>query len=442
MGELRTMTVVVVHPDPAALPNPSADCVPVWLYGPRPHQQGTATIGGPVLDEVARVQPRVDPLAFDLLSLSLAVTAADSFVDRDLAADGWARKIELVIALSNPVPWRGVARQLEEALGFLSGDIWSLNILSGGEAPPSPKPRARKLNIGRCDCVSLYSGGLDSAIGVLDLRANGLRPVLVSHAYRRDASRQEELLSYLDAPIERFALNAEPKAWLNRSNDVQMRTRSFNFLAMGALMASTLAHHSQRGHVTLYVPENGLIAINPPLTSRRIGALSTRTTHPHYLGLVQNIFRDVGLPVNLKNPYAHFTKGEMILQCRRPAELRRLAGRSVSCGKWKRTGHQCGKCVPCLIRRASFHAANWNDETDYAPEGTDLRHVFQHVSEPDDLMAMILAARRLPTANVGDWIANTGPLPADPVKRAAIVTAVTRGLAEVRVYLGSLNLLG
>jgi hypothetical protein len=436
------MTDVFVHPDPSKLRRATAGRIPVHLYGRRPTEQGVGVIGGPVLKEVARVQPQVDPTAFDFLSLSLAVTAADTFVDRDLAADGWARRINLTVALAQPRPWQRVSGQLEQALNFLSGDIWSLHITGDGDAPPPSKPRARiKLSIEGCDCVCLYSGGLDSAIGALNLCAENKHPVLVSHAYPRDAGRQEELLRHLGGAIERFALNANPKAWLDRAHDVQMRTRSLNFLAMGALMASTLAGRHQR-EVTLYVPENGLIAVNPPLTPRRIGALSTRTTHPHYLRLIQHIFEHVGMPVILKNPYAHVTKGEMIRQCQRQAELQALAARSVSCGKWKRSGEQCGRCVPCLIRRASFHAAGWADRTAYTRKGRDLNYVYQHGSERDDLMAMILASKRLPGADVANWVALTGPMPSDPAERGAITGAVSRGLAEVRDYLGSLNLLG
>lgn len=435
------MMEVFVHPDPTELPSPNDRRIPVALYVPSPSERGTATIGGPVLEDVMRVQPRVDPTAFDFLSLSLAVTAADTFVDRDRAADGWARSIQLTVALANPHPWQQVSRQLESALHFLSGDVWSLNVVGGGEAPPPPKRRARKLNIERCDCACLYSGGLDSAIGVLDLHTQERRPVLVSHAYAHDASRQKELLPQFGDAVKRFGTNAHPVSWLERPNDVQMRTRSFNFLAMGALMAATLASHRQQGAVTLYVPENGLIAINPPLTKRRIGALSTRTTHPHYLGLMQGIFDQVGLPVQLHNPYAHRTKGQMITACREQAGLKRMAARTVSCGKWKRSGVQCGRCVPCLIRRASFHAAGWADQTRYAANGANLQHVFDHGSERDDLMAMILASRQLPHADVAHWIAKTGPMPTDPAERAAIVNAVTHGLNEVSAYLDSMNLL-
>lgn len=435
------MTQVIVHSDATRLPASDNGVVPVLLYGSRPPGPGATSIGARVWDAVSRVDAPVDPRAFDFLSLSMAVTAADTFVDRREAADGWARTIDLTVALAQPQVWQPFVDTLEQALRFLSGDEWTIRLEDGGEPPPPHRPRARKLNIDGRDCACLYSGGLDSAIGMLNLHAQGHSPILVSHAYVHDAMRQQELLGTLGLGAARFGTIAHPVSGLETPNDVQMRTRSFNFLAMGALVASSLALKNGAESVPLYVPENGLIAINPPLTNRRIGALSTRTTHPHYLRLIQSLLEGTGLPVVLENPFAHRTKGEMITECLDKVRLRVIADRTVSCGKWKRTGIQCGRCVPCLIRRASFHAAGWADQTEYAPSGDDLRQVLAHGNERDDLMAMILASRKLEVINVTNWIAKTGPLPTLRDERAALVDVVGRGMAEVRAYLDSERLL-
>jgi len=318
-----------------------------------------------------------------------------------------------------------------------------LEITDGGEISPTPNARVRdRLDFEGMQSASLYSGGLDSAIGMLNLRAAGHKTVLVSHAYRHDASRQEDLLKRLNEPSVRLALHAYPRQQLDYANDVQMRTRSFNFFAMGALVAATLAQNNGKNRqVRLNIPENGLIAINPPLTNRRIGALSTRTTHPYYLGMLQQVFAVVGLGVELHNPFANMTKGEMILKCRDQIALKAIAWRTVSCGKWKRSGQQCGKCVPCLIRRASFHAAAWQDKTPYKAPGDDLHKALTHSADTDDLMAMILAARRLPGQDLLSWVAKSGPLPRDVAERSALVDVVRRGMAEVENFLTSKRVL-
>lgn len=436
------MSEIIVDPDLANLPKSGDGRVPVQLYGAnaQPHM---AAIGGPVLEIVSRIAAPVDPVAFDFLSLSLAVTAADTFANRREAADGWSRDIRLVVALADPRRWKPAVPLLQQALRFLSGDQWTIEFKRGGHAPPTPRPRVKtKLFLDGCQSACLYSGGLDSAIGMLNLRAQDHGTVLVSHAYSHDASRQEEILRLVGGGATRLALNAHPQQHLGYGNDVQMRTRSFNFLAMGALVAATLARHLPQGNkVSLFIPENGLISINPPLTNRRIGALSTRTTHPYYLSLIQSVLEMVGLPVLLRTPFANKTKGEMIKDCLDQKLLKDIAWRTVSCGKWKRSGQQCGKCVPCLIRRASFHAAGWQDQTIYRSPGDNLRRVFESATDSDDLMAMVVACRRLDKADISAWIAKTGPLPGDAHARDALVDVVRRGMAEVRTFLASEQLL-
>ena len=436
------MTDIIFHHDAAQVPFASPGVVPVLMYGRRPPHPGSASIGGPVRLKVRRLGVPVSSSAFDLLTVAMAVTAADTFVDRNKSDDGWARELRLQIPLHNPAPWAPVIPVLEEALRFLSGDLWSIEILMGGPERPIPQTRGRLTSLAGHDCVSLFSGGLDSAIGALDLLHAGRAPVLISHAYRGDAERQNLLWARLPVAVSRFSAVANPVSAMDSHNDVQMRTRSFNFLAYGTLVAATMAEQAIAvAPVELFVPENGLIALNPPLTSRRIGALSTRTTHPHFLNLIQSILDALEIPVRISNPYAVRTKGEMLAHCRDTETLSMVAEHTVSCGKWKRTNTQCGKCVPCIIRRASFHAARIPDNTLYAPSGQNLAAVMSMDGASDDLLAMILAARRMSSKDIARWIPMAGPLPVDRAKRDELLDVGNRGMAEVSAYLKYLGLL-
>jgi hypothetical protein len=436
------MTDIIFHHEAAQLSPGGLGIVPVLMYGRRPPHQGSASIGGPVHAAARRLGVPVHRRAFDLLTIAMAVTAADTFVDRRTSDDGWARDLRLRVPLSDPAPWMPVVSLLEEALRFLSGDVWSIDIRPNGPDRPNPQVRGRLTTLAGHDSVSLFSGGLDSAIGVLDLMAGGKKPVLVSHSYRGDANRQGIVGAHLPVNVSRFSAVANPLSKLEDDNDVQMRTRSFNFLAYGALVAATMAERGiTPGPVDLFVPENGLIALNPPLTARRIGALSTRTTHPHFLGSVQHILDRLGIPVRISNPYALKTKGEMLTGCADPGALGRVAEHTVSCGKWKRKGVQCGKCVPCLIRRASYHAAGIVDNTPYDPDGQNLVAVMAKDDARDDLLAMILASRRLPSIDIARWVPMAGPLPADRAERDALLNVASRGMAEVSAYLNHLGLL-
>ncbi len=145
--------------------------------------------------------------------------------------------------------------------------------------------------------------------------------------------------------------------------EMTTRGRSFLFFAAGIFACTGLDKT-----VTLRVPENGLIALNVPLDQLRLGALSTRTTHPFYIARWNELVGILGISTKIENPYWDQTKGEMVASCANRNLLRRVIGDSMSCssptkGRW--TGHgseHCGFCLPCLIRRAAIKAGLGNDD--------------------------------------------------------------------------------
>ena len=370
----------------------------------------------------------------DAISIALAVTAADAFVLRSQSESEWSRPLELVLPLADPAPWQRCATRLEAALGFLSGDTWRLDFLPGGQPPPTQfevNTRKRNVDLTKVDEVCLFSGGLDSGAAALLKLRNGERPLLVSHGYTGDAGYQDRVSELLPQPHQRFSLHAYPER--SGARDISMRARSFSFLAFGALAADTLSTIRSGKIIDLVVPENGLIALNAPLTPRRMGSLSTRTTHPHYLAEIQAVFQEVGLQVAISNPYELQTKGEMLTAAASVSnDIETFAAKTVSCGKWKRTGVQCGRCVPCLIRRAALYAANIDDLTPYA--SPDLERVMLSEGERDDVMAMLTALLRRSNRQVR-WIAQSGPLPLDTHRRTGLIDVHRRGLQEVGEFL-------
>ncbi|WID95158.1 7-cyano-7-deazaguanine synthase [Bosea vestrisii] len=429
------MTRVICHAGPEDVPKSRFDRdVHVVLYGRGHMPDGVARLGAGVMDAVSRLGFALQSEAFDFLTIAMAVTAADTFILREEAEDRWSRGLELTIPLSNPGPWIAVRARLEEALRFLSGDAWSLEFRSEGPRRPlqSAIDRRRwRIDLTRSDSACLFSGGLDSYVGVLDLLAGGGRPALVSHSYRGDRRYQNLTAQALPVVCARFSANAHP-TWTGNS-EVSMRTRSFNFLAYGAAVGTAISQIRSGRRVDLWVPENGLIALNAPLTARRIGSHSTRTTHPHFLQSMQGIFDAVGLPVRIENPLRHQTKGEMLRRHATDPRFAAQAVRTVSCGKWKRDNTQCGRCVPCLIRRASFHAAGIADNTGYRCEL--LATVMADSGQRDDLASVRYAVRKAPTADIERWVLQAGPLPENAVERDGCIDVFGRGIEELRTFL-------
>jgi hypothetical protein len=220
------------------------------------------------------------------------------------------------------------------------------------------------------DAVSLFSGGLDSYIGAIDFLAKNPRSnlALVGH-YDGDiggpGKDQDDLAWWLEKGFPSRFTRLKCRIGLSRTGiEHSYRSRSFLFLALGVAAAESIAQA-----VPIIIPENGPIALNPPLIPSRRGACSTRTAHPHFLMSVESMLRHVGLAHAIQNPHKFSTKGEMVRNCQNPELLKQSYPTSRSCAKagykmyWKnKKARQCGFCVPCLFRRAALHKVGWDNE--------------------------------------------------------------------------------
>lgn len=416
------MQVICQHPDRVMHTRQRGDTILVSLYGVGEPSRGVGYIGHQLLHRVLGLHGQPTQTAWDFLSLALGVVAADTFVRRDASEDGWTRRIHLTVELVDPSLWIPVIPTLERALRFLSGDLWSIEFCDQGVPVP-----AVSAELPFEDSVCLLSGGLDSLIGAIDLVRSGRSPILVSHAYPKEGKLQQAFAARLGRQRTHFYANAH--ATFAGVNEISMRCRSLLFIAMGTVAASTLIQPGSA--IDLIIPENGLISLNPPLTPRRIGSLSTRTTHPYFLKLVAESLNAVGLDLKLTNPYAFQTKGEMIRECLDPDLLLSLMRRSISCGKWKRKNQPCGRCFPCLIRRAAFYAADEQDDSGYVYD--DLRTAASY----DDVVAVRTAVERYRNGSMEQVLRSMSPLPESPSDRASLVNVATRGIAELDRFIQS-----
>lgn len=375
-------------------------------------------LGGHLRESAIRYLPKPpSQTAWDFLSIALAAFAADRFVLREDAEDSWTRVIALDVAVAEPARWLPQLSRLEHALRFLTGDIWQLTLRDGGSTVPAFKGRPSDR-----DAICLFSGGLDSLLGALKLLEDGRKPFLVSQGSTKEVGPQMRLAEAIGLTEHRFDGRVNEK-W-RTPYEGSTRGRSLIFFAYGVVAAS--AHDLNE----VIVPENGLIAINPPFTPRRVGSLSTRTTHPHFLSELEIVLKSAGLNVRLTNIFEGMTKGEMMAACSHP-QIAKLSAESYSCGKGKRLNAQCGRCVPCLIRRAAFDGAG-------IPDGTVYKSALEKSAKNDDVMAARIATARVKSATpvgMARWATKSGPLPTDPVRRQKITDAVTRGLAEMADFL-------
>lgn len=385
-------------------------------------------------------------IALDLLILAALVYAADTRLSRaSESQDTWTREIKLVVPVSDPALWRASDENLQRLLNFLTGDRWTLSFRARParflKTIPGKKAGAPSSSF---DSLSLFSGGLDSLIGTIDLLESGHKPLLVSHAAEGATSDAQSTLfnalraHYKDSPFNRFRLwTSFPKNLIRGvTGEDTTRGRSFLFFSAGVFAGSGLG-----ASFTLRVPENGFIALNVPLDPLRLGALSTRTTHPFYIARWNELLRALAISGQITNPYWDKTKGEMIGDCSNAALLRKLIPHSMSCsspakGRWRgRPTEHCGYCLPCIIRRASLQAGlQQADPTTYTLASLQGAKLDSSQAEGRQVRSFQYAIERLRTtpSMARLLIHKPGPLSHEtPVKQAALADVYRRGLAEV-----------
>jgi len=314
-----------------------------------------------------RILSNLDPLAQDLLEIAAYVYYADCTVprgtDKDVYADQWRRNLVFVIPVSDPKKWSDpvISDLLIEALEFITDDKLSLVF-----TPPSTRPTQLFLTFPNmapsfpgADCISLFSGGLDSLVGSLFLlKERSERPLLISHrSMPKVDSRQKKLVQLLQ---ERNTDWVYPhlSMWVNRKGnpavEATQRSRSFLYLSIAAAVASQLKIQK------IYICENGIVSVNIPRSGQNIGSLLTRSTHPKFLGLFEQLARNLfDFDLQIENPFIFCTKAEMLKML--PGWYAAdLAQGTVSCSYTQRTTKlqpHCGTCSQCVDRRFSVAAA-------------------------------------------------------------------------------------
>jgi hypothetical protein len=169
------------------------------------------------------------------------------------------------------------------------------------------------------------------------------------------------------------------------------------------------------------------------LTEMRLGSLSTRTTHPVFFRLAHQLFDEAGLRVRMENPYQLKTKGEMLRGCADKKLLRAHASQTTSCGRYLIHGHtHCGRCVPCLVRRAAFRAAGMTDGTQYV--FTDLGRDDGDHAGFDDVRSVAMAVAEVEADGLERWL-GTALSTALLGDVAPLQAMVGRGLNELRALL-------
>lgn len=432
------MTVAQVRVDREQRVDADADLV-LDLYGPRARGANVQwdSQHASLLKNLVPSAP-----ASDFLRVAMATYCVDKLLTRRTEGDAWTREIQLRLPVWRRADFDSQNETLCRALDFLSGDRWDLRF----EDHPDVAPARPGTHVpAQVDAVSLFSGGLDSLAGAIDQLAAGRRVMFVAHFDAGITPRRQTLLwdqlkiRFGDAALALRRLVLRPQArpagldhpLPGGEHEKSTRARSLLFIAAGLAVADALDEQ-----LPVVIPENGFVGINVPLIASREGSLSTRTTHPHFLGLIAQVLDGLGLRHELRNPYRLATKGEILAASADRDLLERVAPESLSCSHPEaprhRTGREgnCGYCWPCLIRRASMHHVGWDRGADYIFDALDDSELLEPTSVSGaSLRAALTSLHELPTPFA---VLRNGPVPAADVE--PFFDVHRRGRAELLAW--------
>ncbi|MFJ5673976.1 7-cyano-7-deazaguanine synthase [Streptomyces sp. NPDC093097] len=420
----------------------------LWWRGPqgdRPRDDSWTEIGEEAFQEKERriigrdrLPGPVPDWAEDLFRIARAAFIADKYVRRSVVQDRWTRRISLAVPVTEHERWQTavVRTHLTALLQTLTGDLWDVEFrpLTGHyvqEAMVCPEePRASE--------VALFSGGLDSlSWAATRSHADTLRPLLLVMFREIGLLRLQrqvfEAVERLDGPRPVMLLPMSQTPAGDGSGlrlETSSRTRGLLYAA-GAIRAAA-AH----GVGIVHIPENGQLALNPPLTPARSAACSTRSVHPWTLDRLNALVAavgDAGSAMRVVNPLARLTKGEVCMAGRDAGLTSSDLESTLSCGKppARRSGGpplaNCGVCFPCLVRRSGLLHANGTDGTRYEalPWAGDLP--FDRSTDWRALQRWLLNRYTLP-----DLLTDT-PLPpgTDPITALDLIRRGREELAQL-----------
>jgi len=313
----------------------------------------------------------------DLLEIAGFVYAADRLTKRgtpdSLEFHSWSRSFHFIIKVRDIKFWNNkiVINQLNTALCFLSGDLnFEFTFIEGGKDSGQLSAfDIEGINLDKKEnsSVALFSGGLDSLSGVIEmLETTNRNLILVSHRSNNPGITQLQegiygLLKndYKDR-LQYYPFYCNLKG--ERAVEETQRTRIFLYTSI-AYALSTLATEDE-----ILVFENGITSLNFYKRQDLINARASRTTHPKALKFLEDLYSIIGGSRKyIKHPFLYNTKTDIFLKIKQFKKTNYLNS-TISCTKtflsFKNNSQatHCGGCSQCIDRRFAAFASNCEEE--------------------------------------------------------------------------------
>lgn len=302
----------------------------------------------------------------DLLEIAGYIFAADRKILRGsrtaVEYQSWSRTIKFCIRVRDCSFWSdpSVSNALAQVLQFMTGDAkYEFTFETGHNTPPTGLFDRRDISIDTSEHVnvSLFSGGLDSLSGALELiESTTDKVVLVSHQSQSSTVHtQNVLFSALNRKYPNRLLHYPFECTLRgrHSKEESQRTRAFLYLSIAYAITSAYDQNC------IYVYENGITSLNLRRREDLMNARASRTTHPQTIGLMAKFLSLVEeSDISIYHPYLYTTKAEILSSL--ISATPDLISSAVSCTRAFRThgvATHCGECFQCIDRRIAAHSA-------------------------------------------------------------------------------------
>ena len=256
----------------------------------------------------------------DLLEIATYVLAGDRNSSRGrldaVEYHTWPRVLHFRIRVRDPDFWNrdDVQDALTAAIQFMSGDASvTFSFLSGHNTPPTSlfdRPEFRVDSKDLLRVIALFSGGLDSLAGALDLLQSGKHAVLVSHesqtgTVRTQRALYEALSHQFPGQVSHYRFESHLRG--ERAPEETQRTRALLYCSIGFALAEA---YNLDG---LLVHENGATSLNLYRREDLANARASRTTHPRTMLLLARLFSLMrGRPFTISLPFLSLTKRDVI----------------------------------------------------------------------------------------------------------------------------------
>lgn len=404
---LKTDTRHIILCDGVAMPDSLAGTVPAHRItrlvnrDELPNRNMTVKIH----DFASRLIPRMPDRTRDLIEIAAFIYAADRLIKRgrtnQVEFENWARELTFCVPVRDLSYWQQaeVATDLANALTFVSGDKsyrFYFEQRVGFDPLTSLFHNTDTASVlsdpGTAYPVALFSGGLDSLAGVVELlETTDKKVVITSHRSNPSTIKvQKRVYDALNMAYPGRLLYHPLECNLTgpRASEETQRTRFFLYTAAGFALAQAY------GQDELNIFENGITSINLSKRQDLINGRASRTTHPKTLGLLQKVLSGVfDRTFTIRHPFIHLTKTEVVSVLKQYSKPELITA-TVTCTKTfdkfdsRANASHCGFCSQCVDRRFAMYAAqleqhdavyNFDLATESFPKNDAKTHVVDYI---------------------------------------------------------------